>query len=521
MDAPESPFATLGRSLGEHGPWRRLLADEAAWLRIGDRLVTGQISLLGLWGAPGSVYAALFDGRTAALVSLDCPDGRFPSLARVHAPAQRLERAVRDLVGLEPEGTPDPRPWLDHGRWGTTAPLADERVAVPDAAVADAAAAGGDPPAAGGEAYPFLPAEGEGLHQVPVGPVHAGIIEPGHFRFTVNGETVVRLEQRLGYVHKGIEALMRGADLERAAQLAGRTSGDSTVAYAYAFARAAEGALGVEPPPRAQWLRALLAELERLANHLGDIGAVCNDAAFALMHSHTGILRERVLRAADACFGHRLMRDRVVPGGVACDLDDAGRRTLAGLVAEIRRRFPALIELYDNTASLQDRTVGAGVLTQALAREYAAGGFVGRASGRPFDARRALPYPPYDELRFEVPVLTQGDVDARVRVRIAEVEQSLGIVEQILDLLPAGELRAALPRARDGAAREGIAMVEGFRGDVLVWLELAGDAIRRCHLRDPSWFQWPLLEAAIEGNIVADFPLCNKSFNCSYSGHDL
>ncbi|HEY8518946.1 MAG TPA: nickel-dependent hydrogenase large subunit [Gammaproteobacteria bacterium] len=510
MDAPESPFATLGRSLGEHGPWRRLVADEAAWLRIGDRLVTGELALLGLWGAPDAVYAALFDGHGAAIVSLDCPDGRFPSLARAHAPAQRLERAIRDLFGLTPEGLPDARPWLDHGRWGTVAPLAGPRDAIP---TRDAAA--------GGPAYPFLPAEGEGLHQIPVGPVHAGIIEPGHFRFTVNGETVVRLEQRLGYVHKGIEALLRGADLERAAQLAGRTSGDSTVAYAYAFARAAEGALGVEAPPRAQWLRALMAELERLANHLGDIGAVCNDAAFALMHTHTGILRERVLRAADACFGHRLMRDRVVPGGVACDLDDAGRRTLAALVAEIRRRFPALIELYDNTASLQDRTVGAGLLAPSLAREYAAGGFVGRAAGRAFDARRALSYPPYDELRFDVPVLTQGDVDARVRIRIAEVEQSLGLVEQIVDRLPGGALRTALPRLGAGEAREGVAVVEGFRGDVLVFLELAGDAIRRCHLRDPSWFQWPLLEAAIEGNIVADFPLCNKSFNCSYSGHDL
>ena len=205
--------------------------------------------------------------------------------------------------------------------------------------------------------YAFLPVEGEGLHQIPVGPVHAGIIEPGHFRFTANGEHVVRLEQRLGYVHKGIESLMAGATLDDAAKLAGRTSGDSTVAYSYAFAQAAETALKIKPPPRATYLRALMAELERLANHFGDIGAICNDASFAIMHAQTGILRERVLRAADACFGHRLMMDAIVPGGIARDIAPDGISQVQNLLAQIRGVFPRLVELYDNTASLQDRTV--------------------------------------------------------------------------------------------------------------------------------------------------------------------
>jgi Ni,Fe-hydrogenase III large subunit len=261
-----------------------------------------------------------------------------------------------------------------------------------------------------------------------------------------------------------------------------------------------------------------MAELERLANHLGDIGAICNDAAFAIMHAHCGVLRERVLRAADACFGHRLMRDRTVVGGVAVDLTADGLAALRALITELRRRFPRLVELYDETASLQDRTVATGVLQPALARQFGAGGYVGRASGRAFDARRTPGYPPYDSLRFEVPVLQAGDVNARVWVRIREVEQSLALLEQILEGLPAGTLRAEVA-AQPG---EGMALIEGFRGDVLVWLRLAGDGtVGRCHLRDPSWFQWPLLEAAIEDNIVADFPLCNKSFNCSYSGHDL
>jgi len=366
--------------------------------------------------------------------------------------------------------------------------------------------------------YTFLPAEGEGLHQIPVGPVHAGIIEPGHFRFTASGETVVRLEQRLGYVHKGIEGLMTGADLHHAARLAGRVSGDSTVAYALAFARATEAALGVEIPERAHWLRALMAELERLANHLGDIGAVCNDAAFSLMHTHCGILREQVLRASEACFGHRLMRDKIIPGGVTADLATTGATALRDLLASVQRRFPELVELYDNTASLQDRTVGTGHLRAELALSFGAGGFVGRASGRAFDARRTPSYSPYDRLPFEIPVRTDGDVNARLWIRIREVEESLALVEQILDGLPGGVVQSSL----EPAAGEGMALVEGFRGDVMVWLRL-GDAgrVERCHLRDPSWFQWPLLEAAIEGNIVADFPLCNKSFNCSYSGHDL
>jgi Ni,Fe-hydrogenase III large subunit len=322
---------------------------------------------------------------------------------------------------------------------------------------------------------------------------------------------------------------MTSADLERAVQLAARVSGDSTVAYAYAFSRAAEAALGPVAPDRAAWLRALAAELERLANHLGDIGAICNDASFALMHAHTSVLRETVLRAANTAFGHRLMRDVIVPGGVTRDLDDGGREAIYAALDTIRLRFPNLIELYDNTASLQDRTVDTGVLKPALGKQYAAGGYVGRASGRSFDARRTLAYPPYDDLQFEVPVLTEGDVNARVWIRVREVEQSLSLIDQILERLPEGALRAKLtPRkeaqeslAQEGSAREGLAIVEGFRGDVLVWLRLRDGRIERCHLRDPSWFQWPLLEAAIEGNIVADFPLCNKSFNCSYSGVDL
>ncbi len=493
-----------GRQVQQHGPWPRVTVDASIWTFAASELAHGRWSLLSLWGEPSTVHMAIMDADTAeiATISLDCPDHSYPSVGKHHPPALRLERVIRDLFGLSAEGSPDSRPWFDHNNWGVRFPLGD-RV---DALLRPLP-------------YPFLPVEGDSPHQIAVGPVHAGIIEPGHFRFTASGETVVRLEERLGYTHKGVEGLMIGASLERASQLAGRVSGDSTVAYAFAFSRAAEAALQLVVPDRAIWLRALLAELERLANHLGDIGAICNDAAFALMQAHCGVLREGILRASDAAFGHRLMRDIIVPGGVTHDLNEDGTAIIRAALGKIRRHFPALVELYDNTASLQDRTVDTGVLKPTLARQYAAGGYVGRASGRSFDARRTLAYPPYESLQFEVPVLHEGDVNARVWIRVREVEQSLSLIDQILDRLPEGAIRTQT--AHRPEPREGMALVEGFRGDVLIWLRLQDGRVERCHLRDPSWFQWPLLEAAIEGNIVADFPLCNKSFNCSYSGQDL
>src|SRR4051794_17773494 len=493
------------RRAAAHAPWPRVIVDEVQWTAVARDLAAGRWTLVSLWAEQGAIHMALFEERTGegAVITHECRRERFPSVGAVHPPAIRFERAIRDLYGLEASGLWDLRPWLDFGAWDVMQPLGPNPEEAPWTAP-----------------FLFLPVEGENLHQIPVGPVHAGIIEPGHFRFSANGETVVRLEQRLGYVHKGIEGLMCGATLEQGAKLAGRTSGDSTVAYALAFARAAEAALNVDVPPCAVYLRALMAELERIANHLGDFGAICNDASFSIMHAQCGILRELILRAAHACFGHRLMMDRVVPGGVNADLSADGTARLLALVDEIQCRFPELIEVYDNTASLQDRTVTTGILKGELARQFGAGGYVGRASGRAVDMRRAPGYPPYDTLQFDVPVFEEGDVNARVWVRIREIEQSLGLIDQILAHLPGGLIKAEVPAA--GEVREGLALVEGFRGDIFVWLRIAADGrIARCHLRDPSWFQWPLLEAAIEGNIVADFPLCNKSFNCSYSGHDL
>jgi len=495
---------THGGTAKQHRPWPRAPVADDGWQQAIDLLARGHCTLLGLWGDAPAVHMALLGENAAdiAVLSYTCKDGKYPSVAARHPPAIRLERAIRDLFGLNAQGAPDARTWLNLGFWDVRHPL------------------GKSSPARKSKPYEFLPAEGEGLHQIPVGPVHAGIIEPGHFRFTANGEYVVRLEQRLGWVHKGIEKLCDGATLEEAAKLAARTSGDSTVAYAFAFAQATEAALQINAPPRAIYLRALMAEIERHANHFGDIGAICNDASFSLMHAQCAILRERCLRAAEACFGHRLMMDVIVPAGVARDIAPHGLSQIRQMLAEVRRVFPRLIELYDNTASLQDRTVTTGIVKPELARQFGAGGFIGRACGREFDVRRTPGYAPYDTLRFDVPVFEAGDVNARVWVRIREVEQSLSLIDQILEALPNGKLKTAVKT--DGRPCEGMALAEAFRGDVLVWLRLDGNGrVTRCHLRDASWFQWPLLEAAIEGNIVADFPLCNKSFNCSYSGHDL
>jgi Ni,Fe-hydrogenase III large subunit len=499
-----------GHRVAGHRPWPRFSVTADGWRQVAGEIAAGRTTLFGLWGDTGAapraapmVHMAVIADLTGegAVVSLECPAAKFPSVGAVHPPAIRLERAIHSLYGYEPTGAPDVRSWLDLGFWDVRHPLGARTSAPAERAF-----------------YAFLATEGEGLHQIPVGPVHAGIIEPGHFRFTANGETVARLEERLGYVHKGIESLMTGATIDRAAKLAARTSGDSTVAYGLAFAHAVEAALNIEVPPRARYLRALMAELERLANHFGDIGAICNDASFSLMHAHCGILRERVLRAAAACFGHRLMMDQVIPGGVAGDLRPGGAAVIENILQHIRLRFPQLVELYDNTASLQDRTAATGIVRAELARQFGAPGYIGRASGRGFDARKTPGYAPYDQLDFAVPVLTAGDVNARIWIRIREVEQSLKLVEQILARLPEAPISATLDGGDSG---EGLGLAESFRGDVMAWVRLDGLRVARCHLRDPSWFQWPLLEAAIEGNIVADFPLCNKSFNCSYSGHDL
>ena len=497
--SPSSPPVNTSR------PWSMTIVSQGEWSALTHKLSDGLFNLLSLWSDGRFVFMALRskEDLKIELFGLDCPHGNFPSVGRLHPPAIRLERAVKDLYGLTPEGSPDPRPWLDHGRWGVRHPQGAR-----------------EPLSSACDPYLFLEAKGEPLHQIQVGPVHAGIIEPGHFRFSANGEVVVRLEERLGFVHKGVGSLMEGRAIEDAAKLAGRISGDSTVAYSFAFALAVEAALNVDVPERASVLRVLMAELERLTNHFGDIGAICNDVAFPLMNGQCAIVREKILRAADACFGHRLMMDQIIPGGVQSDLTDEGIRHIRAVIEHIHPLLPRLISLYGDTVSVQDRTVSTGIVGRELAEQYAAGGFIGRASGRIFDARIELAYSYYSKLLFDIGHAVEGDVDARVWVRFDEIKASLKLIDQLLGLQVSGSIRVDLPIDNVEQA-DGSALVEGFRGDIFSWVRIKDGKIKNCHLRDPSWFQWPLLENAIKGNIVADFPVCNKSFNCSYSGHDL
>lgn len=496
-------FLSIGRQVTGHKPWPRFQLDLPGWRAFEDRLSAADWVLMAEWAEPGEVHALFRDDENGdiAVVSHPCVNQRFVGLGKRRPGAIRMERAIHDLYGLAPQGLADQRAWLDHGRWQVKHPLGSPRTYED-----------------GPHRYRFRDALGDGLHQIPVGPVHAGIIEPGHFRFHAQGETVVRLEERLGYVHKGIEGVVQGKSLVEAMRVVGRVSGDSTVAYALATAHAAEAALAVEVPPRARYLRALMAELERIANHLGDIGAICNDAAFVIMLSHLSVLREKVLQANATCFGHRLLMDRIVPGGVAADLEPPCRAALGKMLHEVGKDFRRAMALYEETPSLLDRTTGTGIVTGALVHRFGAGGFVGRASSRGHDARKTPGYPPYDDLDFTIPVRAEGDVHSRVLIRAEEVRESLRLIEQILTHMPTGAIAVEFPVG----AGEGLGIVEGFRGEIVVSLKLseAGKVVR-LHPHDPSWFQWPLLEAAIEGNIVADFPIINKSFNCSYSGHDL
>jgi Ni,Fe-hydrogenase III large subunit len=357
----------------------------------------------------------------------------------------------------------------------------------------------------------------EGVHQIAVGPIHAGIIEPGHFRFSVVGERVLTLQARLGYSHKGTLALMRGKSPRLAARFAARISGDSTVAHSLAFAQAAEAALQMAAPERALYLRAIMAEIERMANHTSDVGAIAGDAGFAFLDARFAWHRESLCAAAQAAFGHRLMMDMVIPGGVAVDIKPSGadyvRRALDALEVEM----PGLTRVFEDYASLQDRLVGTGTIPPDLAARYAAGGFVGRASGRRSDARTDPGYPPYNAYELNIPVETDGDVAARIRVRIAELAESARLIRLFLEDLPEGAISVAPP----SGSGFGLGVAESFRGPAWHWLKLDSGMITDAFVADPSTLHWPLVEHAATSGIVADFPLINKSINASYSGVDL
>jgi len=527
-------------------------ADAGQWRAVCQQVRDDGGRLVALWGSDGSdrgegyaVHAALAVPSGLIVATLPLAGESFPDVSDIFSCANRMQRAVCDLFGVRAEGAADQRKWLRHAAWPADVfPLrkdfkddSDLRVQSSSnheirttinqrrttinerrAAIDDPRITNHDPRPV--DDYPFVQVGGEGVHEIPVGPVHAGTIEPGHFRFSIVGEGVLRLEERLGYKHKGIEKRFEQMTLVEGARLAGRVSGDSTVAYAWAYAMAVEAVTGITPPPRALWLRALLLERERVGQHLWDLGFLGNDAGFGFGLAQFSRLREDSLRTSNALFGHRYLMDTIVPGGVARDIDSDGIAGIRREIDAVGTTVSTLREIYVNHAGLQDRFVDCGRIRQDQAARLGLTGLAGRASGIGSDLRVQIPPAPYDRLGVNLVVRTGGDVAARATVRVDEIVESLRLIGAILDGLPGGDIAISVPVAPENAF--GIGWVEGWRGEVLIALETgANNRIRRLHPHDPSWQNWPLLERAVLGNIVPDFPLINKSFNLSYSGQDL
>ena len=447
------------------------------------------------WVAYQGVFIALWTDATYAyalyepgeLVAVPLLDGAYPGLP--YPGADWFQRLAKDLnghtaTGFQPAGT------------------AIEQFRAPD----------------GRAAWPdFTGPEAEGVHQVAMGPVHGDITEPAHYRAYVLGERILKLHVRLGYAHRGIFGLMRGKSPRQAARYAARITGDSTVAHAIAFARAAEIACGAEVPERAYALRAIMAELERLSNHCGDLGAIAGLTGAALLESRLLLMREQLAHAAQEAFGHRLMMDMVIPGGVANNMDDAGKATLHHVLAVVESELPGLRRGFDESTALHERLVGVGVIPPALAVSYNAGGSVGRGSGCAVDARRFPGYPPYQTVTLTIPTEKSGDVAARTRVRLAEIAESAALIRTLLEALPDGALAMTLP-VETGM---GLGVAESFRGPVWYWLKIDNGHIQDAFVADASTVHWKLLEYAATSSDLVDFPLLERSIAASAAGVDV
>jgi Ni,Fe-hydrogenase III large subunit/Ni,Fe-hydrogenase III component G len=434
-------------------------------------------------------------------------DPRFPSLAAELPAVNWQEREIHDWFGLEAVGHPNPRRVALHDNWPDVHPLRK------DFPLRDPL------PAFEGERHVYRPTLGEGVFQVPVGPVHAGTIEPGHFNFAVAGEPILYLQLRMFYTHKGTEKLFEDLPIGRAVFLAESISGDSAFSHGTAFCQAIESAAGIELPPRACVMRTILLELERVYNHIADIGAIATDVGFVVANAHAGHLRESVVRLNESLSGSRLLRGMVAIGGVRRDWSDAQVDALGAAIEWIEPAFDSLVALVKSSDSTRDRLERTGVLSPETAAALGIVGVGGRASGVDLDVRRDHPYAAYDRFPVRVPVYREGDVLRRMQVRIDEVKESLALVRAAVRDLPHGPWCA--PPRPIPPDRCALSAVEGWRGEILHWVRTAPDnRLERCKIKDPSVNNWPALVEAVKGNIIADFPVINKSFNLSYSGTD-
>ncbi|GEJ56891.1 hydrogenase large subunit [Anaeromyxobacter diazotrophicus] len=451
------------------------------------------------------VTAVLADDRESRLGLLSTVVGaRWPSLSDEFPALQAFERELAEQYGVVPEG----HPWLK--------PLRFEHARMP---VRDAFGRSEPFPDIPGD-YPFFRVEGEEIHEVAVGPVHAGIIEPGHFRFQCHGEQVLHLEISLGYQHRGAERLLEGASLPRALRLAESLAGDTSIGHGLAFCRAMEALAGVEAPPRGSYLRGIALELERLANHVGDLGAIAGDVGFQPTAAGCGALRAEFLNATAELCGNRFGRGLLVPGGVRVDLSAGDAARLADKLANAFARVRESVALLFRSPSARNRTDGTGVVSRELCDALGLVGPAARASGASRDVRRDHPFGLYRFTHLPVATGESGDVFARAWVRWLEIDRSAGFVLDHLRGLPEGPVRAALPALPPG--RLAVSMVEGWRGEI-AHVALTDDQGRlgRYKVKDPSFHNWMGLAQALRGEQVSDFPLCNKSFNLSYAGHDL
>jgi Ni,Fe-hydrogenase III large subunit/Ni,Fe-hydrogenase III component G len=433
--------------------------------------------------------------------------GIFRSLTPQIYAADWYEREIMDMFGLTPLGHPDLRPLVLYDDWPQGVyPLRkdfDPHSKVPRVP----------------NEYHYKKVDGEGVFEIPVGPVHAGVIEPGHFRFSVAGEPVINLEIRLGYVHKGIEKLSEGMPYAKGVYLAERISGDNGVAHSAAYCQAIEKAAGIAIPARAGYMRTVFLEMERAYNHLGDIGGISLDTAYNVGASHAYILKEKMLRLNELVTGSRLLRSVNCIGGVRRDVGEDNALKIRETLLSIKLDFKELVDLITTTPSLLDRVETTGRLSAEAAKGLNIVGPGARASGIDRDVRRDHPYAAYDRLKFRVPVYKEGDVNARMHVKIDEVYESLSIIEQALDGMPSGDISCAFGDIAPGVC--GMSLAEAPRGEAVHWIVTGDGKPYRHKIRDPSFCNWLAMEEAVPGNIVPDFPLINKSFNLSYSGNDL